>query len=384
MSIKRFEHCFAVVFVTVEFHGKGRPRKDHPDYTGSPNDLFDPIITQAEVIAELQRLNTSSAPGPERVHKALRNLDSPCVKTLTDYFKECLLGGTLPPQWKDVKVVFIPKSGKPLLPANLCPISVKLCVGKLMERVLQTRLSRYLENLHNMASCYLGFRQDSKGKKTKPPVMTSVGPAEADRAMAAPEARRESYVPVDQYGGHPYYAPSNTRQFPPPLAAEKKQLYQEDFLDSKPLLLLRMFTILAVVVVSFFLAFVMVTESGFERRKDSAPSSSAAPATTKAHPPITAPTPVRRTTAHEPEVTEDVYYPPEDSRESKAQDGESKAARAEVLMWAPLNGWKSSKAAPGASHSHPSGQHTATPRRKTATHNRRSKQGWREAEGRAH
>lgn len=135
------------------------PSRDHPDYTGSPNDLLDEPITEAEVRAELQRINTSSAPGPDGVHnKALRNLDSPSISALTDYFNECWLRGPLPPEWKEAKVVFIPKSGKPLLLTNLRPISLTSCVGKLMEHVLQTRLTRYLESNNLMHSCMFGFR----------------------------------------------------------------------------------------------------------------------------------------------------------------------------------------------------------------------------------
>lgn len=66
-------------------------------YTGSPNDLLDKTIREAKVRAELQRLNTSSAPGPDGVHnKALRNLDSPSITALTDYFNECWVRGALP------------------------------------------------------------------------------------------------------------------------------------------------------------------------------------------------------------------------------------------------------------------------------------------------
>lgn len=59
------------------------------------------------------------------------------------------------PQVKDAKVVFIPKSGKPLRPANLGPISLTSCVGKLMEHVLQTRLSRYLIDAKSSVSVYV-------------------------------------------------------------------------------------------------------------------------------------------------------------------------------------------------------------------------------------
>lgn len=131
----------------------------YPDYTGPPNELLDQPITVAEVQAELQKLNTSSAPGPDNIHnKALRNLDDQSIAELTEYFNECWLRGILPPQWKEAKVVFIPKPGKPLLTSNLRPISLTSCVGKLMEHVLQTRLCQYLEGKNLLPACMFGFR----------------------------------------------------------------------------------------------------------------------------------------------------------------------------------------------------------------------------------
>ncbi|KAK8761331.1 hypothetical protein V5799_027403 [Amblyomma americanum] len=107
--------------------------------------------------------------------------------------------------------------------------------------------------------------------------------------MAGPEAWHGSYASLEETGEQPYYEPYYAHRYPSSLGAEKKRSHQDDFLDSKPLLFLRLFTIFVVVIVGFFLAFVMVTESGlFERRRNYAPSSSPTPATTKAQPPITA------------------------------------------------------------------------------------------------
>ncbi|KAK8761330.1 hypothetical protein V5799_027402 [Amblyomma americanum] len=107
--------------------------------------------------------------------------------------------------------------------------------------------------------------------------------------MAGPEAWHGSYASLEETSEPPYYEPYYAHHYPSSLGAEKKRSHQDDFLDSKPLLFLRLFTIFVVVIVGFFLAFVMVTESGlFERRRNYASSSSPTPATTKAQPPITA------------------------------------------------------------------------------------------------
>ncbi|XP_077485231.1 uncharacterized protein LOC144095340 [Amblyomma americanum] len=67
-----------------------------------------------------------------------------------------MLAARGPPTLKDAKVVFIPKSGKSLLSANLRLTSLTSCVGKLMEHVLQARLSQYLKNNNLVPSCMFG------------------------------------------------------------------------------------------------------------------------------------------------------------------------------------------------------------------------------------
>ncbi|XP_049275768.1 uncharacterized protein LOC125760115 [Rhipicephalus sanguineus] len=88
----------------------------------------------------------------------LRNLDDASIHALTDYLQECWASGTIQKEWKCADLVFIPKPGKPPTLANLRPISITSYVGKLMERVIQTRLLRYLEDNHLLPDTMFGFR----------------------------------------------------------------------------------------------------------------------------------------------------------------------------------------------------------------------------------
>lgn len=128
-------------------------------YCGIPNDRLDEPITESEVRAELARLNTNSAPGPDGVsNKLLRNLDDNSITALTAYMQKCWEAGEIPRQWKSAKVVLIPKPGKPLSIENLRPISLTSCAGKLMEHVVQTRLNNYMEDHHLYPISMVGFR----------------------------------------------------------------------------------------------------------------------------------------------------------------------------------------------------------------------------------
>lgn len=83
-----------------------------PDYGGAPNEALDAPITEAEVRAEIVRLRTKSAPGPDGVtNKMLRNLDDDSISYLTKYMQECWEKGELPQQWKTASIILIPNPG---------------------------------------------------------------------------------------------------------------------------------------------------------------------------------------------------------------------------------------------------------------------------------
>ncbi|KAM7314805.1 hypothetical protein ISCGN_004589 [Ixodes scapularis] len=135
------------------------PATTLPSYQGPDNPGLDAPITLAEVRAELNRLKTTSAAGPDRIsNKMLRNLDDASIQALTDFLQECWYSCTIPQEWKCANLVLIPKPGKPPTLANLRPISLTSCVGKLMEHVIQIRLHRYLEDSHLLPDTMFGFR----------------------------------------------------------------------------------------------------------------------------------------------------------------------------------------------------------------------------------
>lgn len=88
----------------------------------------------------------------------LRNLDDKSITALTNFMQECWEKGEIPQQWKTAKVIFIPKPGKPLNLENLRPISLTSCVGKLMEHVIQTRLTNFMEDNDLYPHSMIGFR----------------------------------------------------------------------------------------------------------------------------------------------------------------------------------------------------------------------------------
>lgn len=130
-----------------------------PEYEGKDNVDLDASITEAEIRYELGRLNPKSAPGPDGItNKTLRNLDDESVTALTKYINECWEKGAIPQQWKTAKIILIPKPGKKPLIGNLRPISLTSCIGKLMEKVILTRLVRYMDDNELYPHTMIGFR----------------------------------------------------------------------------------------------------------------------------------------------------------------------------------------------------------------------------------
>lgn len=135
--------------------------EQHPDYRGAVNEDLDSPISESEIRAVLQKLNTKSAPGPDGItNKTLKNLDDKSITKLTNYVNACWETGRVPQQWKAAHVVLIPKPGKRLQLENLRPISLTSCLGKVMEHVVLTRLTNYLEDHNLLPHTMLGFRRN--------------------------------------------------------------------------------------------------------------------------------------------------------------------------------------------------------------------------------
>ncbi|XP_064482935.1 uncharacterized protein LOC135395773 [Ornithodoros turicata] len=102
-----------------------------------------------------------SSPGADQVtYKALRNLPRSGLEALLKLFNESWRSGCVPQQWKTAMVVPILKPGKS--PHNIDSfrsIALTSCVGKVMERMVSSRLNWYLESTMFFPEAMAGFRQ---------------------------------------------------------------------------------------------------------------------------------------------------------------------------------------------------------------------------------
>ena len=98
---------------------------------------------ESAVIHALGRTKNGSAPGPDgigyRLIKPVR--DTRLGWELIEEIVDNLAQGVIPPAWREMRVVFIPKPGRDLtLAKNWRPLNFINCVGKLGEKGVADRI----------------------------------------------------------------------------------------------------------------------------------------------------------------------------------------------------------------------------------------------------
>lgn len=124
------------------------------------NSLVIPPVTTSEVITSIQKLKNTSPGRDEISNQLLKKLPLCTLNILVDLFNTSLTSGCVPQEWKTGITVPILKPGKDPHCVKSCrPITMLSCIGKLMERVIQGRLERYIEQHNKLSKYQMGFRR---------------------------------------------------------------------------------------------------------------------------------------------------------------------------------------------------------------------------------
>ena len=111
-------------------------------------DYYNKEISMDELEGAVSRLKIDSAPGPDNIFsKLLINADITVLDFLLQIFIKSWNEGYLPKQWKKANVKFLKTPGKPNYnnPSSYRPISLTSIIGKLMERIITSRLEGFVE-----------------------------------------------------------------------------------------------------------------------------------------------------------------------------------------------------------------------------------------------
>ena len=115
----------------------------------------------------------------------MKHLSEPCWDQIIEIYNATLASGKFPNIWKKAKIILILKPGKDhLRPGNYRPISLLEVPAKLFEKLINIRLTNYLETNELYSARQMGFR---KGRSTQEAIMLI-----SSMITAAREADREN------------------------------------------------------------------------------------------------------------------------------------------------------------------------------------------------
>ena len=107
------------------------------------------------------RLAHDTAVGPDDIHyQMLKHLPEMAKISLLEIFNNIWLTGDFPPSWSEATIIPLPKPDKDhTSPNNYRPISLTSCLCKTFERMVNSRLTWYLESNKILNDVQSGFRK---------------------------------------------------------------------------------------------------------------------------------------------------------------------------------------------------------------------------------
>lgn len=158
-------------------HHEVRPWAPTPQDHPGPSEV--PPVTNEELAAIAKSLKLNKAPGPDGIPTvAIKAAIEASPDMIRSAMQRCLDRGEFPERWKRQKLVLLPKHGKPPGdPSAYRPICLLDTAGKLLERIILSRLLVYTERSDNagLSDSQYGFR---KGRSTVDAIRSVTGLAE--------------------------------------------------------------------------------------------------------------------------------------------------------------------------------------------------------------
>nr|KAG5697608.1 hypothetical protein BaRGS_001033 [Batillaria attramentaria] len=141
-----------------EVHKEIKEKLKHQDPSQSMTSAF----TMAELNTAIRTLKTKKAPGKDGIlNDMIRNLGPTARQKLLLIINQSWGTGKLPDQWREAVIVPIRKKQKDTTKkSSYRPISLLSCVGKVMERMVNTRLLKHLEENHLLSNTQSAYRKN--------------------------------------------------------------------------------------------------------------------------------------------------------------------------------------------------------------------------------
>ena len=118
-------------------------------------------VTESDVLKEIFALKNKKSFGVDGISSFILKLCGPeIVKSIVYLINKSICEGVVPTTWKIAKIIPLFKKGDKANPDHYRPISLLPCVSKLLERVVQRQLVRYLSENNILAKQQSGFRSN--------------------------------------------------------------------------------------------------------------------------------------------------------------------------------------------------------------------------------
>lgn len=123
------------------------------------NNSLNQPVSVAELIKELRKCNNNSAAGADEInYKVIKSLPYNVLELLAKTYSLCLELGYFPEKFRKAEVIMLPKPKKDKsLVKNYRPVSLLSCLGKVLERVVKSRLILHLIENNLLNKFQYGF-----------------------------------------------------------------------------------------------------------------------------------------------------------------------------------------------------------------------------------
>lgn len=120
-----------------------------------------PYIEVNEVKTIIKAMKPFKSPGPDSIQNIIvKKLPHAAIVWFTDILNVCLKRSYWPSAFKIAKIIPIPKAGKPSTdPHSYRPISLLNAMGKILEKIIQERLTTQIDQKHLLPEYQFGFRK---------------------------------------------------------------------------------------------------------------------------------------------------------------------------------------------------------------------------------
>ena len=134
-------------------------QQKHYQDMDAEDEVMKELFTEKELKEGMKQLQKEKSPGPNDItNEMLQQLGPSAKKTLLNIFNASWKNASVPQSWRDATMIPIHKKGKDKTKADsFRPISLTSCVGKLMEMLVNNRLTRYRRRTRSSQTS----RQDS-------------------------------------------------------------------------------------------------------------------------------------------------------------------------------------------------------------------------------